>query len=74
MSYSNTGTRRRDFLRKGVFAGLAGILGIKLTPDLSGAPAIKTNGAKPVAIASRNGLAAVEKAYEIIAQGRAATA
>jgi N4-(beta-N-acetylglucosaminyl)-L-asparaginase len=69
MIRSTTTWKRRDFLRSGMVAATGSILGLKVSRGGVVAPAIQTNTFKPVAISSRNGLAAVEKAMEIVYNG-----
>ncbi len=61
---------RRDFLRSaGAGVGAAALGALPLPPELSGAPAIRRSSGRPVVIASANGLRAVGKAMEVMAQG-----
>lgn len=57
---------RREFLRG---AAGAAALGTIAPESLLGAPAIRRSAPRPVAVASANGLAAVNRAVEIIQQG-----
>ncbi len=61
--------RRRDFLRTGVQAVAGSVIGLKVSTPVLGAPAIITNSFTPVAISSRNGMAATAKAIEIVENG-----
>lgn len=62
-------TTRRDFVRTAAGAGLGAALGVAPGRRLDGAPAIHVRQVTPVAIASRNGGAAVNRAMEVIHGG-----
>lgn len=62
-------TTRRDFLRTAAGAAL-GSAAVSIPARLRGAPAVHTSlRATPVAISSANGMAAVERALEVLAEG-----
>jgi N4-(beta-N-acetylglucosaminyl)-L-asparaginase len=61
--------KRREFLQSGILAGVGGFLGVRPISVLRGAPHIHTRSFKPVAISSRNGLVAAEKAMAIVLEG-----
>ncbi len=61
--------KRRDFLRNGLLATAGGMLGLKVNNPTNGAPSIRTDTFKPAAISSGNGMAATEKAMEIVLNG-----
>ena len=63
-------TTRRDFLKTGaVGVGAASLGAFPFATSITAAPAIMKSTVTPVAIASGNGLRAVNKAMEVMAQG-----
>ncbi len=62
-------TTRRDFLKHASAAGAGALLASTLPASLAAATAVGRPAAKPIAIASANGLAAVAKAVEVINTG-----
>ena len=62
-------TDRRDFLRRSVAAGVGAAAGLATSRELAGAPAVLSAQVAPTAIASANGLEAVELAFGRVADG-----
>lgn len=60
---------RRDFLRRSVAVGVGAAAGLASSRELSGAPAVLSARVAPTAIASANGLEAVELAFGRVADG-----
>lgn len=61
-------TTRRDFLKQASAAGAGALLAQTLPAPLAAAASART-AVKPLAVSSANGLAAVAKAFEVIATG-----